>query len=93
MNALLLREPDLPGDLGLRDDLLEPLEVVVYKRQFEGALTWLDDQGVIKVLGDGNLDKKLTIKVHRVSEKAREKIEAAGGTIDLLENKSADASA
>lgn len=44
---------------------------------------------VIKVLGDGNLDKKLSIKVHRVSEKAREKIEAAGGSIELLESKSA----
>lgn len=42
---------------------------------------------VIKVLGDGNLDKKLSIKVHRVSEKAREKIEAAGGSIELLETK------
>ncbi len=48
---------------------------------------------VIKVLGDGNLDKKLSIKVHRVSEKAREKIEAAGGSIDLLESKSAGAGA
>jgi large subunit ribosomal protein L15 len=44
---------------------------------------------VIKVLGDGNLDKKLSIKVHRVSEKAREKIEAAGGSIELLDSKAA----
>ncbi|MFV8749091.1 50S ribosomal protein L15 [Nannocystaceae bacterium ST9] len=39
---------------------------------------------VIKLLGDGELTKKLTIKVHRVSESARSKIEAAGGTIELL---------
>lgn len=44
---------------------------------------------VIKVLGDGNLDKKLSIKVHRVSEKAREKVEAAGGSIELIDSKAA----
>jgi large subunit ribosomal protein L15 len=44
---------------------------------------------VIKVLGDGNLDKKLSIKVHRVSEKAREKVEAAGGSIELIDSKTA----
>jgi large subunit ribosomal protein L15 len=40
---------------------------------------------LIKVLGDGELTKKLTIRVHRVSASAREKIEGAGGTIELIE--------
>lgn len=39
---------------------------------------------LIKVLGDGELSKKLTLKVHRVSASAREKIEGAGGTIELI---------
>lgn len=39
---------------------------------------------IIKVLGDGELSKKLTLKVHRVSASARAKIEAAGGTIELI---------
>lgn len=38
----------------------------------------------VVVLGHGGLDKALTIKAHRVSESARQKIEAAGGTIELL---------
>jgi large subunit ribosomal protein L15 len=38
----------------------------------------------IKLLGDGDIKKKLTVKVHRASAKAREKIEAAGGTVELL---------
>ena len=38
----------------------------------------------VVVLGQGDLDKALTIKAHRVSESARQKIEAAGGTIELL---------
>jgi large subunit ribosomal protein L15 len=36
---------------------------------------------VLKVLGNGNLTKKLTVSAHRFSESARQKIEAAGGTI------------
>ncbi|KIG15760.1 LSU ribosomal protein L15p (L27Ae) [Enhygromyxa salina] len=40
---------------------------------------------IIKVLADGELGKKLTIRVHRISGSARAKIEAAGGTIELIE--------
>jgi large subunit ribosomal protein L15 len=39
---------------------------------------------VVKVLGTGDLTKKLAIKVHRISESARGKVEAAGGSIDLI---------
>jgi large subunit ribosomal protein L15 len=39
---------------------------------------------VIKLLGDGELATKLTIQVHRVSESARGKVEAAGGSVELL---------
>ena len=37
---------------------------------------------VIKVLGDGEITKKLTVKVDKVSATARVKIEAAGGTVE-----------
>ena len=37
-------------------------------------------QGPIKVLGSGDLSKKLHVKVDRFSESARKKIEAAGGS-------------
>ncbi len=37
-----------------------------------------------KILGTGNLTKKLTVKVAAVSETARQKIEAVGGTIELI---------
>ncbi len=36
---------------------------------------------ILKVLGTGEITKKLTISAHRFSESAREKITAAGGTI------------
>ena len=38
----------------------------------------------VKILGDGEIAKKLTIRVHAISAGAREKIEQAGGTIELL---------
>ncbi|MCB1068940.1 MAG: 50S ribosomal protein L15 [Verrucomicrobia bacterium] len=38
----------------------------------------------VKILGTGELDRKLDIKAHAFSESARKKIEAAGGTCELL---------
>jgi len=39
---------------------------------------------VIKILGEGELTKKLTIKAHRFSQVAKAKVEAAGGTIEAI---------
>lgn len=38
----------------------------------------------IKLLGEGDAPKNLTIKLHRVSAGARAKIEAAGGSVELI---------
>jgi large subunit ribosomal protein L15 len=40
----------------------------------------------VKVLGNGELSKGLTVHAHGFSKAAREKIEAAGGTCQLLED-------
>jgi large subunit ribosomal protein L15 len=39
---------------------------------------------VLKILGDGELTKKVKISAHRFSESAKEKIEKAGGEMVLL---------
>jgi len=39
---------------------------------------------MLKVLGNGDLGVKLVVKAHRFSTSAKEKIEAAGGTAELL---------
>jgi large subunit ribosomal protein L15 len=39
----------------------------------------------VKVLAAGPLRAPLTLRVHRISEAARRKVEAAGGTVELLE--------
>ena len=38
----------------------------------------------VKVLGKGELNVKLTVKVNKVSEAAKKAIEAAGGTVEVI---------
>ena len=38
----------------------------------------------VKILGDGVLDGALTVKAHAFSKSAREKIEKAGGTVEVI---------
>jgi large subunit ribosomal protein L15 len=39
----------------------------------------------VKILGDGELKKKLTVKAQKFSESARAKIAAAGGTAEVVD--------
>ena len=39
----------------------------------------------VKILGNGDLSKKLTVRAHAFSATAREKIEAAGGTAETID--------
>ena len=41
-------------------------------------------RGAVKVLGDGDVAHALTVRVHKVSESARQKLEAAGGRVEVL---------
>ena len=43
-----------------------------------------DTQHRIKLLGDGELTKKLTVTVHQISASAKEKITQAGGSVELV---------
>ncbi|PKN11377.1 MAG: 50S ribosomal protein L15 [Deltaproteobacteria bacterium HGW-Deltaproteobacteria-4] len=59
-----------------------------------GSVIDLDDYGLaglvkdlhdgIKILGDGELTKALTVKAHKFSKSAQDKIEKAGGTVEVL---------
>ena len=40
--------------------------------------------GLIKVLGDGQIDRALSLTVHKISDSARAKVEAAGGSVSLI---------
>ena len=58
-------------------DVVTP-EALVEKRLIKN--TKID----VKLLGMGEVTKKLTVRVHGISASARQKIEAAGGTVELL---------
>src|SRR6266581_1986166 len=53
----------------------------------EAGLIKRGERGAIKVLGDGEVGQALTVKVHRVSESAKQKLEAARGRIEVLSAK------
>jgi large subunit ribosomal protein L15 len=71
-----------------------PVNVAALDRFDDGAEVTpeaLVEKGVIKntktdvkLLGNGELKKKLTVRVHAISATAREKVEKAGGTVSLL---------
>jgi large subunit ribosomal protein L15 len=50
------------------------MEAKILKRRFDE----------LKVLGDGELTKKLAVSAHRFSASAKEKIEKAGGTVTII---------
>ncbi len=67
-------------DLGL----FEPLSVVDAAGLLAIGRVSKVLQGV-KVLGDGEIDRPLTVKVATVTPAAKAKIEAAGGTVEIVE--------
>ena len=52
-----------------------------------------DFTSVLKIIGNTEVNKKLTVKTHKVSKTAKELIEKAGGNVELLEVRSYSAKA
>ena len=42
------------------------------------------EKGGVKILGNGSIDKSLTVKAHKFTQSAAEKIEAAGGKAEVI---------
>ena len=57
-------------------------EVTVESLLASGAISRAGDG--VKILGNGEISKKLTVKVNAVSESAKAKIEAAGGSVEVI---------
>ena len=47
-------------------------------------MTAAQGRGLVKVLGDGEIDRALTVHAHKFSQSARAKIEAAGGAVEII---------
>lgn len=46
---------------------------------------WAKKDTLVKILANGEITKKLTLEVHKISKVAQEKIEKAGGSVKLIE--------
>lgn len=49
------------------------------------SLGLVKHRGRVKILGDGEITKKLQVTTHFISASAKAKIEAAGGTVTIIE--------
>ncbi len=94
-NPLHMRLPKLPGfknrnrveyavvNVSRLDSLFADGDVVNGEALLaKGVLKSANES--VKVLGDGELTKRLTVTVDKVSGSAKAKIEAAGGTVETL---------
>ncbi|MBI4335147.1 MAG: 50S ribosomal protein L15, partial [Candidatus Omnitrophica bacterium] len=59
-------------------------DAVISPQELFDANLIKDKSAVVKVLGDGEMTKSLTVKAHRFSKSAVRKIEKAGGSIVIL---------
>jgi large subunit ribosomal protein L15 len=91
---LSMRIPKLPGFKNPNKEYFAIVNLVTLNQFDKGTEVTPDvlrDKGLIrhrgrvKVLAEGDIDRALTVKAHAFSAKAKEKIEAAGGTAELIE--------
>jgi large subunit ribosomal protein L15 len=66
-------------DLNIFDD---GTEVTIELLQEAGMVKGVKDG--VKILGNGELEKQLTVKAHRFSKQAEEKISARGGKAEVI---------
>ena len=75
---------NIKGKRAVKAYLKENIDSYVKEREYTSLL---------KVIGNTEVDKKLTVKAHRISKTAKELIEKAGGSVELLEVRSYSAKA
>ncbi|KPJ57947.1 MAG: 50S ribosomal protein L15 [Planctomycetes bacterium DG_58] len=68
------------GDLNELTDLDQIAPEVLLEKRIIRKL----EKGGLKVLGDGEVTRALTVKAHKFSKSAVQKIEAAGGKVERL---------
>ncbi len=76
------RKTIVPVNLDALSKFDNGTEVTIELLQEKGLVNGRFDG--VKILGNGTLDKKLTVKVSAFSASAKEKIEAAGGTCEIV---------
>ena len=75
---------NIKGRRAVKEYLNSNIEAYVKEKEFTSLL---------KIIGNTEVNKKLTVKAHRISKTAKELIEKAGGNVELLEVRSYSAKA
>jgi large subunit ribosomal protein L15 len=85
------RGPRRLGHKRLEYDVVNIKTLNLFEEEIEVNPELLREVGIIKkknarikILGDGQLDKRLNVRAHRFSKSAIEKIEANGGTAEVI---------
>ncbi len=73
----------IPVNLAALDRFEDGSEVTVEILRAAGLVR--GPSAPVKILGNGDLSKKLTLKVHAFSATAKAKVEAAGGVCDVIQ--------
>ncbi|MCO6498228.1 MAG: 50S ribosomal protein L15 [Chitinophagaceae bacterium] len=71
-------------NLGQIDQLVEKYEIKEFSPENLYINSLISQFDNVKVLGSGELKTKLSFKVNAISKKAKEAIEAVGGTVELI---------
>jgi large subunit ribosomal protein L15 len=71
-------------NLGQVDQLIEKHEITEFTAENLYINNLIGQFDRVKILGNGELKSKITFKVDAVSKKAKEAIESAGGSIEIL---------
>ena len=71
-------------NLGQLDHLIEKYNLTEFTPDILYISGLINRTDVVKILGNGELKSKISFKVNAASAKAREAIEAAGATIEII---------
>jgi large subunit ribosomal protein L15 len=77
-------------EVNVRDLAEFPVGSTVGPEEFETAGVLRGKSGPVKVLGQGDLEVKLTVRAHKFSAGARAKIESAGGSVEMIASEGAE---
>jgi len=94
----LIRRPPKRGFRRKATGRARPLEIVnvhqlnrcqdgerVSPERLEALRLIHDATGMVKLLGEGSLSKRVTVVVHRISGSAKAKVLKAGGSVELID--------
>ena len=79
----IFRVENTPVNLSMLEEFATGSDVTIDKLTEAGVVRKKNAR--VKILGEGELTKKLNVSAHAFSKSAKEKIEAAGGTATVVE--------